>query len=47
MPQLNWLGDHEAKRTARKVPYRLLKPIEDATTAGKPVGVQLREALRT
>lgn len=28
MPQLTWLGDHEAKRTARKVPYRLLEPVE-------------------
>ena len=28
MPQLTWLGDHEAKRTARKVPYRLLDPVE-------------------
>ena len=28
MPQLTWLGDHEAKRAARKVPYRLLDPVE-------------------
>ncbi len=28
MPQLTWLGDHEAKRTARKVHYRLLDPVE-------------------
>ena len=28
MPQLTWLGDQEAKRTARKVPYRLLDPVE-------------------
>jgi hypothetical protein len=47
MPQLIWLGDQEAKRTTRKVPYRLLDPIEDVTTAGKPVGARLREALRT
>lgn len=23
MPELNWLGDKEAKRAARRVPYRL------------------------
>ncbi len=28
MPQLTWLGDYEAKRAARKVPYRLLDPVE-------------------
>ena len=28
LPQLTWLGDHEAKRTARKAPYRLLDPVE-------------------
>ena len=28
MPQLTWLGDQEAKRAARKVPYRLLDPVE-------------------
>jgi len=26
MPQLTWLGDAEAKRAARRVPYRLLEP---------------------
>ena len=28
MPQLNWLGDAEAKRAARRVPYRVLEPVE-------------------
>ena len=28
MPQLTWLGDAEAKRAARRVPYRLLDPVE-------------------
>ncbi len=28
MPQLTWLGDAEAKRAARRVPYRLLEPVE-------------------
>jgi adenine-specific DNA-methyltransferase len=27
MPELNWLGDGEARRAARRVPYRLLKPV--------------------
>lgn len=27
MPELSWLGDKDAKRTARRVPYRLLQPI--------------------
>ncbi len=31
MPQLTWLGDHEAKRTAPKVPYRFLDPVEQAS----------------
>ena len=33
MPQLTWLGDQEAKRTARKVPYRLLDPVEQVGDA--------------
>jgi len=33
MPELHWLGDHDAKRAARRVPYRLLEPIE---TVGDP-----------
>lgn len=28
MPELHWLGDAEAKRAARRVPYRLLEPVE-------------------
>jgi len=28
MPELHWLGDGEAKREARRVPYRLLTPVE-------------------
>lgn len=28
MPELHWLGDGDAKREARCVPYRLLTPIE-------------------
>lgn len=28
MPQLTWLGHDEAKRAARRVPYRLLDPVE-------------------
>ena len=31
MPQLTWLGDHDAKRAARKVPYRFLDPVEQAS----------------
>jgi len=27
MPQLNWLGDAQAKQTARRVPYRLLETV--------------------
>ena len=35
MPELHWLGDSDAKRAVRRVPYRLLEPIEtvgDATS---------------
>ena len=28
MPELHWLGDEDAKREARRVPYRLLTPVE-------------------
>ena len=38
MPQLTWLGDHEAKRTARRVPYRLLDPVEQV---GDPASANL------
>ncbi|MEO4048764.1 hypothetical protein AAFN46_16930 [Pseudomonas sp. CAU 1711] len=27
MPQLTWLGDAQAKRTAQHVPYRLLETL--------------------
>lgn len=27
MPTLNWLGDQQAKHTARRVPYRLLETV--------------------
>ena len=33
MPQLNWLGDAEAKRAARRVPYRMLEPVESVGDA--------------
>jgi adenine-specific DNA-methyltransferase len=28
MPQLTWLGDAEARRMSRRVPYRILQPVE-------------------
>jgi hypothetical protein len=34
MPQLTWLGDDDAKRAARRVPYRLLELVE---RVGDPV----------
>ncbi len=33
MPELHWLGDAEAKRESRRVPYRLLEPIEQVGDA--------------
>src|ERR1700688_1130933 len=33
MPQLTWLGDADARRAARLVPYRILDPVE---TVGDP-----------
>ena len=33
MPELHWLGDQDAKRAARRVPYRLLEQVE---TVGDP-----------
>lgn len=33
MSELHWLGDQDAKRAARRVPYRLLNPVE---TVGDP-----------
>jgi len=38
MPQLTWLGDTDARRAARRVPYRILEPIE---TAGDPTADNL------
>lgn len=38
MPQLTWLGDAEARRAARKVPYRILDPVE---TIGDPASDNL------
>jgi adenine-specific DNA-methyltransferase len=38
MPQLTWLGDAEARRAARKVPYRILEPAE---TIGDPTAGNL------
>lgn len=38
MPELHWLGDQDAKRAARRVPYRLLNPVE---TVGDPSSGQL------
>ena len=35
MPELHWLGDTDARRTARRVPYRLL---ESAETVGADAG---------
>jgi len=53
MPELHWLGDEEAKRVARRVPYRLLEPVEavdnfsahNAAGSGAAVGDNL-EALK-
>jgi hypothetical protein len=28
VPQLTWLGDDDAKHAARRVPYRMLDPVE-------------------
>lgn len=38
MPELVWLGDRDAKRAARRVPYRLLQPI---STVGDPAADNL------
>ena len=42
MPQLTWLGDQEAKRAARKVPYQLLDPAKQVGDAS----IQMKEANR-
>ena len=36
MPQLTWLGDEQAKRAARGVPYRLLEKVSRHGTAQAP-----------
>ena len=33
MPRLTWLGDTDARRASRRVPYRILEPVE---TVGDP-----------
>ena len=33
MPELHWLGDSDAKHEARRVPYRLLTPVEQVGDA--------------
>lgn len=38
MPQLTWLGDSNARRAARRVPYRILNPAE---TVGDPTAENL------
>ena len=38
MPQLTWLGDTDARRASRRVPYRILDPIE---TVGDPTADNL------
>ena len=35
MPQLTWLGDAQAKLTARRVPYRLLDGPDDLPGIGE------------
>lgn len=34
MPQLTWLGDSDARRASRRIPYRVLNPVE---AVGEPV----------
>lgn len=36
MPQLIWLGDAQAKHSARRVPYRLLEPVAQVGEANAP-----------
>jgi adenine-specific DNA-methyltransferase len=38
MPQLTWLGDTDARRASRRVPYRILQPIQ---TVGDPTADNL------
>ncbi|MGH8223379.1 MAG: site-specific DNA-methyltransferase [Woeseiaceae bacterium] len=49
MPELIWLGDRDAKRAARKVPYRLLQPVSavgDATSDNLLIQGDNLEALK-
>ena len=49
MPELHWLGDENAKREARRVPYRLLEPVEtvgDASTGNLLIQGDNLEALK-
>ena len=49
MPELHWLGDDNAKREARRVPYRLLEPVEtvgDASTGNLLIQGDNLEALK-
>mgnify|MGYP006320692787 CR=1 len=51
MPQLTWLGDTEAKRAARRVPYGLLESVEFAMVtspehAGRSLSTQLQDVIR-
>ncbi len=49
MPELKWLGDEDAKRHARHVPYRVLEPIEnvgDISTGNLLIQGDIREALK-
>lgn len=34
MPRLTWVGDEEARRTARRIPYRLLRSVRTVGDAG-------------
>ena len=38
MPQLTWLGDSDARRASRRVPYRVLNPVE---AVGAPIAENL------
>jgi adenine-specific DNA-methyltransferase len=49
VPELHWLGDENAKREARRVPYRLLEPVEtvgDASTGNLLIQGDNLEALK-
>ena len=49
MPELHWLGDENAKREARRVPYRMLESVEtvgDASTGNMLIQGDNLEALK-